>query len=458
MPHAARGGAASMTLRPSSSLPLLPQPGRLVVRNTRAQPLRAWQQEEQQQQQQQQRQQQQKDKVERLQRQRELEAILRNGTGVARRLLADPGIEGAPLAFLKETEAYWRALRQQRHEPHKKGPTVVTTDAAPMAEGAPLEFDVVVAGGTLGLLPALALALRGRRVAVVERRRAEGRTQEWNTSRAEAAALVEAGLLTAAELEDAITSEFNPVRVGFAGGADLWVNDCLNIGVSPRKLLAAARARLEALGGVVYEHTEFKGAAVHPDGVEIAVAPARGAPLQLGDANRPTAVEALAGGGASSSSNGASSSSSSNGASSSSNGASSSSNGASSSSSNGASSSNGHVGHHEQQQQQHGGPASAPPPRTLRARLLVDCMGHYSPIVKQMRGRAKPEGMVLVVGSCADGESPTAAACAMCSRFAPSILPPVALAPPPRSPSLTTNKHTTPTKNNKTQRRPRLPP
>ena len=33
----------------------------------------------------------------------------------------------------------------------------------------------------------------------------------------------------------------------------------------------------------------------------------------------------------------------------------------------------------------------------LRARLMLDCMGHYSPIVKQMRGRAKPEGMLMVV-------------------------------------------------------------
>ncbi len=41
--------------------------------------------------------------------------------------------------------------------------------------------------------------------------------------------------------------------------------------------------------------------------------------------------------------------------------------------------------------------------REIRARLLVDCCGHYSPIVKQMRGGAKPQAMVLVVGSCADG-------------------------------------------------------
>jgi hypothetical protein len=33
--------------------------------------------------------------------------------------------------------------------------------------------------------------------------------------------------------------------------------------------------------------------------------------------------------------------------------------------------------------------------------------GHYSTIVKQMRGRAKPDGMVLVVGGCATGEAGT---------------------------------------------------
>jgi len=59
---------------------------------------------------------------------------------------------------------------------------------------------------------------------VVERRLAEGRTQEWNSSRAEMQAFVEAGLLSQEELEACITSEYNPVRcvracmlvVGFA--------------------------------------------------------------------------------------------------------------------------------------------------------------------------------------------------------------------------------------------------
>ena len=42
-------------------------------------------------------------------------------------------------------------------------------------------------------------------------------------------------------------------------------------------------------------------------------------------------------------------------------------------------------------------------PEQVTARLLVDCMGHWSPIVRQMRGSKKPEGMCLVVGGCASG-------------------------------------------------------
>jgi lycopene cyclase CruP len=40
-------------------------------------------------------------------------------------------------------------------------------------------------GGTLGICVALALQQQGLRVAVVEKRRVEGRLQEWNSSRHE---------------------------------------------------------------------------------------------------------------------------------------------------------------------------------------------------------------------------------------------------------------------------------
>jgi lycopene cyclase CruP len=46
--------------------------------------------------------------------------------------------------------------------------------------------------------------------------------------------LVRQGVTTAAELENAIVTEFNPTRISFTDKLDLEVRDVLNIGVSPR--------------------------------------------------------------------------------------------------------------------------------------------------------------------------------------------------------------------------------
>lgn len=47
--------------------------------------------------------------------------------------------------------------------------------------------------------------------------------------------------------------------------------------------------------------------------------------------------------------------------------------------------------------------------RILTTRLLLDAMGHFSPIARQARGGKKPDAVCLVVGSCAQGypENPT---------------------------------------------------
>lgn len=46
-------------------------------------------------------------------------------------------------------------------------------------------------------------------------------------------------------------------------------------------------------------------------------------------------------------------------------------------------------------------PGSAP--NTITARLVVDCMGHFSPVVSQQRWGRKPDGVCLVVGTLASG-------------------------------------------------------
>jgi hypothetical protein len=104
--------------------------------------------------------------------------------------------------------------------------------------------------------------------------------------------LVDMGLLTQEELEAAIISEFNPIRVGFKGAAEpLTINNVLNIGVCPKTLIATMRAKFEVLGGVIYEHTAFKSGVVGTDGVVVSLMNAAGTPADVGDTNRPNAMQ-----------------------------------------------------------------------------------------------------------------------------------------------------------------------
>nr|DAD20389.1 TPA_asm: hypothetical protein HUJ06_021852 [Nelumbo nucifera] len=41
--------------------------------------------------------------------------------------------------------------------------------------------------------------------------------------------------------------------------------------------------------------------------------------------------------------------------------------------------------------------------KILSSRLIIDAMGNFSPVVKQIRSGRKPDGVCLVVGSCARG-------------------------------------------------------
>ncbi|MEO0852507.1 MAG: FAD-binding oxidoreductase, partial [Cyanobacteria bacterium J06648_11] len=222
-------------------------------------------------------------------------------------------VPGNPQENLRHADALWSQIKAGT----LPVPEVVRTSDRPSD---PPEWDVAIAGGTLGILLGAALAQRGWNVAVIERGVLRGREQEWNISRRELDGFVQMGLLTEAELETAIASEYNPARVAFAGGEDIWVNDVLNIGVDPVCLLDTLKAKFLDAGGYLLENAPVVEAIVCPDGVEIVT---RGA------------------------------------------------------------------GQEDKQ--------------TLRSRLLLDAMGHFSPIARQARKGKRPDSICLVVGTCAQG-------------------------------------------------------
>ncbi|QIR37742.1 FAD-binding oxidoreductase [Tolypothrix sp. PCC 7910] len=174
-----------------------------------------------------------------------------------------------------------------------------------------VDWDVIICGGTLGILIGCALAVQGLKVGLIERGILRGREQEWNISRKELEVFLELNLLTNAELEQAIATEYNPARVSFQGGTEVWVEDVLNIGVDPIYLLATLKTRFLAAGGALWENTPLSEAVVHPNGVMVN--------------------------------------------------------------------------------------------NQLKTRLLIDAMGHLSPIAQQARQGQKPDALCLVVGSCAQG-------------------------------------------------------
>ena len=211
------------------------------------------------------------------------------------------------LKKLRGADKFWTALRSQQMQV----PQVVTKTSEALGE---IDWDIVICGGTLGILLGAALQKLGWRVALLERGILRGREQEWNISRQELATFIELELLTEPELEQAIATEYNPARIGFLGGKHIWVRDVLNLGVDPIFLLDTLKRKFLEYGGKLLENTSFKTATIHSDGILV----------KAGE------IE-------------------------------------------------------------------------LKTSLLIDAMGHFSPIVKQARQGRKPDGICVVVGSCAEG-------------------------------------------------------
>ncbi|MFB2935489.1 FAD-dependent oxidoreductase [Aerosakkonemataceae cyanobacterium BLCC-F154] len=169
-------------------------------------------------------------------------------------------IPGNALEGLRRVDRLWQSLKENT----LPIPQLVKQSELPLGT---LDWDVVICGGTLGILIGASLANLGWRVALIERGILRGRDQEWNISRKELEVFVQLNLLTEAELEKAIATQYNPARVGFLGGKDIWVTDILNIGVDPVYLLETLKLKFLAAGGKLLENSPFQGAVIHPDGI-----------------------------------------------------------------------------------------------------------------------------------------------------------------------------------------------
>jgi lycopene cyclase CruP len=237
-------------------------------------------------------------------------------------------VPGNPWQQLQRADRAWAALKQSQAMPVTavggagQGTWTETQAAISVQETSEVlgaaDWDVVIAGGTLGTLVAWGLRRRGYRVAVLDRGALQGRRQEWNISRAELHTLIDLELLTPAELATAIVTEYNPGRIQFVNSPVWWVKDVLNVGVRPDILLDLVKNKLVQQGGYIGAFQPVTALKIGSDAIAI---------------------------------------------------------------------------YTSQNGQQ----------KVYRSRLLLDMMGHFSPLTQLARRGQVPDGVCLVVGGCARG-------------------------------------------------------
>ena len=203
-----------------------------------------------------------------------------------------PGKGGnASIAGIQRAEQVWqnikaRACQKAAGDDLEPPKQVVRNDRSEGAKSCPVDsgtqtFDVVVCGGTLGILIARALQNEGYSVCIVERGVVRGRDQEWNVNSQELEPLIRHDIISREEASQALLSSWPRSRVGMEGAhAVEFYAGALNAGVSPKVLVDAARSRFEAAGGVILERTMLDAIDIFDDGALLQLSSQHG-PSQL---------------------------------------------------------------------------------------------------------------------------------------------------------------------------------
>lgn len=165
----------------------------------------------------------------------------------------------------------WQELEEGRSYPtlHASVPVLPPCDAT---------WDLIYAGGGLGLLHALVMRQRyGYSVLVFDRERIGRAHREWNISAAELDALVQLGIFSPAELEGIIAWRHQQGVVRFFAGtipvpsARLQMQGVLDVSLDAGALLQKVREKFIAVGGTIMDNTQLLHVLASPNGVAVEV-------------------------------------------------------------------------------------------------------------------------------------------------------------------------------------------
>jgi lycopene cyclase CruA len=141
---------------------------------------------------------------------------------------------------------------QQSLNLHEKQSEVVINSAPPSDLPIEGDFDILYAGGSLGLLHAAVMATRYKRRVMVFDSHVVGRTsRDWNISDEELREFDRAGLFTKDEIEAAIINRYRSGFVKFHDATSrvkappLWIDGILDVAVNADSLLSLAVEKIE---------------------------------------------------------------------------------------------------------------------------------------------------------------------------------------------------------------------
>ena len=192
----------------------------------------------------------------------------------------------ASFGALADREAWlrriWELDTRWEHTMERTGEQTETILHGAPPQGLTIEadYEVIYAGGVLGLLHAAVMSCRYNRRVMVFDAHAVGRThRDWNISDDELKEFERAGLFTKEEIEAAVSNRYRSGFVKFHDAASrvktppLWIEGVLDVAVEADKLLhlAAAKIKLNQTGSVLMDGLRFVRCYVQPERVVIEV-------------------------------------------------------------------------------------------------------------------------------------------------------------------------------------------
>lgn len=169
---------------------------------------------------------------------------------------------------------------QQTMEGERREQEVIVRGAPPSRLNVEAEFEIIYAGGQLGLLHAAVMACRFNRSVMVFDAQTVGRTdRDWNISDEELRELEVAGLFTKEEIERAVINRYRSGFVKFHDAASrvktppLWMNGVFDVALDADRLLALAHQKILATttGSSLMDGKRFVRCYVQTDRVAVEV-------------------------------------------------------------------------------------------------------------------------------------------------------------------------------------------